>query len=50
MLLWTLTEKAVRNEQPTCRALLYSARLQDAEAMRGLSERRVAEILSAMAC
>jgi hypothetical protein len=45
LLLWVLTEKSVRDEQPTCRMLLYSARLMDAEAMRGFSERRVAEIL-----
>lgn len=45
LLLWTLTEKAVHDEQPTCRALLHWARWQDAQAMRGISERRVAEIL-----
>ena len=45
LLLWTLTERAVRGEEPTCKMLLETARRADADALRGVSARRVAEIL-----
>lgn len=45
LLLWTLTEKTVRGEQPTCKMILEMARRADADAMRGISARKVAEIL-----
>jgi len=45
LLLWTLTERAVRGEEPTCKVLLETARRADADALRGVSARRVAEIL-----
>ncbi|MDB5324053.1 MAG: hypothetical protein JWN40_5684 [Phycisphaerales bacterium] len=45
LLLWTLTDRAVRDEQPTCKVLLEVARRADPDAVRGISARRVAEIL-----
>jgi hypothetical protein len=46
LLLWTVTELATRNRTPTCKEVLEAARAADAEAMRGMSARRVSEILS----
>jgi hypothetical protein len=45
LLLWTLTESAVRGREPNCKAILEVARRADVDAMRGISARRVAEIL-----
>jgi hypothetical protein len=45
LLLWTLTDNAVRGYEPTCKAILETARRVDPEALRGISSRRVAEIL-----
>jgi hypothetical protein len=44
-LLWTLTELATRGKTPTCKEVLEKAREADPEAMRGMSARRVSEIL-----
>jgi hypothetical protein len=45
LLLWTLSEKAFHGEEPTCKAILEVARRTDPDALRGISARRVAEIL-----
>ena len=45
LLLWTLCEKAFRGEEPTCKSILEVARRTDPDALRGVSARRVAEIL-----
>jgi hypothetical protein len=45
LLLWTLTDSAVRGREPNCKTILEVARRADADAMRGVSARRVAEIL-----
>jgi hypothetical protein len=45
VLLSALAAKVVRGVQPTCQEVLQLARLIDADAMRGISARKVAEIL-----
>jgi hypothetical protein len=45
LLLWTLTDRALRSIHPTCKMILDVARRADPDAMRGVSARRVAEIL-----
>jgi hypothetical protein len=45
LLLWTLTDSVVRGREPTCKAILEASRRADADALRGISARRVAEIL-----
>jgi len=45
LLLWTLTECAIRGKEPNSKKVLDMARSADADAMRGVSARRVAEVL-----
>jgi hypothetical protein len=45
LLLRTLTVKAVDGQEPNCKTILETARHADADAVRGVSARRVAEIL-----
>jgi hypothetical protein len=44
-LLRALTDKVVRGKHPTCKEILDLARQIDAEALRGMSARKAAEIL-----
>jgi hypothetical protein len=45
LLLWTLTHAVVRGREPNCKSVLEAARRADPDALRGVTARRVAEVL-----